>query len=70
MRYMYPTYYYDKNGNTVNSKDRKPSYEEAQTGWSWFYDNVKSFIYMSMPQFGTPFPIIAFLTNTAGILSA
>ena len=50
VRYFMPKNYYDK-GN---------EWDSICSGFEWFHDNVKSFMYMYMPQFLQPIPVFVY----------
>ena len=49
-RYLAPQYCYDR-GN---------AWDSARSGFEWFHDNVKSFMYMYLPQFMQPIPVFVY----------
>lgn len=58
--YVIPQNYYDK-GN---------DWDSYQTGFAWFHDHVKSFMFMYLPQFIQPIPVFVYFdsgSNRIGI---
>jgi len=68
-RNTFPKYWYKADGSTGQYKEgdssTAPSWKEAQTGWKWFLDKVKSFMYLSAEQFMAPCPIIAMYNSSS-----
>jgi len=68
--YLHAKYLYDKDGNVIDTDKigRHPTWEEIQTGWKYFHDHVKSFMYLAAEQFGAPFPIFVMFNGSSNTI--